>query len=520
MSINLGIELGEDRMSAAYERATALRMVSFAGARHAVLRVHVGRDGVIRSGEDAVVATATDPAGLVTGLAARLGDAKSMIVNGYAVTAEMLFAHVLAFVIARAETQADGDQVANAVLVLPTSWTPAMRAAIVAAAAQAGLSDVVTVAPERAVERAPDNARHLPEQAAALGAAVLAATRGRSSPGASSAARAARPARPAAPLATSAPTSVFDATDPSASHLAGAGGAGGGSGGRGVGGAGGGDLSGEGGDRPNRLPFVLVGGALVAALVVLVVLLVTRGNGSSSVSAGSVIGASTTASTSTSSTTSSSTTSSTTSTSTSTTVKATTSTSATKPTATSSTTTTIVPPAHIGPVALADNGLILQFGASSSSTLRFGDDADITLARLIVLAGDPRTDSGWKQVALCTGDETRRMSFGDLEVVFTKNAAGSPTGSRTFQQWFVDSPGKTPDGLVTLDRIGIGSTVADLRKLYGSALKVVNPIPGDPSGLFTTSEGGTFIDGITTGSSDRSWIRQMWAGTACQRVAD
>ena len=169
---------------------------------------------------------------------------------------------------------------------------------------------------------------------------------------------------------------------------------------------------------------------------------------------------------------------------------------------------------------MADNGLILQFGASSSSTLRFGDDADTTLARLIAVAGDPKTDSGWKQVALCAGDETRRVSFGDLEVVFTKNAIGSPAGSRTFQQWFVDSPGKTPDGLVTLDRIGVGSTIADLRKLYGSALKVVNPIPGDPAGLFTTSEGGTFIDGFTTGSSDRSWIRQMWAGTACQRVAD
>ena len=70
-----------------------------------------------------------------------------------------------------------------------------------------------------------------------------------------------------------------------------------------------------------------------------------------------------------------------------------------------------------------------------------------------------------------------------------------------------------------LDRIGIGSTVSDLRNVYGAALKVVQPIAGDPSGLFTTSESGTFIDGITNGVSDKSRVRQMWAGTACQRVA-
>jgi hypothetical protein len=267
------------------------------------------------------------------------------------------------------------------------------------------------------------------------------------------------------------------------------------------------------------LPFVLAGGALGVLLVVLVVLLVTRGDDDpSSIDATGATGSTTSSSTTTSSTTS--TTSSTTSTTTSTT-----STSVPKPTSTttsttSTTTTTIVAPARIGPVALAPNGLILQFGSANSFTLRFGDDADGTLTRLVALVGQPTTDSGWKQVELCTGDETRRVEFHDLELVFIKNAVGAPNGSRTFQQWFVDDPGKRPDGLVTLDRIGIGSTLGDLREVYGSALKVVQPITGDPSGLFTTSETGTFIDGITTGVIDKAWIKQMWAGSACQRVAD
>ena len=516
MAFNLGIDLGDERVSAAFERGGTMRMVSFGATRHAPLQVHVGRDGTISAGTAAVAAGVADPAGLVGGLAARLGDPRSMIVNGYAVTGETLLAHLLAHVREQAAAQAGDEPLRHVVLAHPPSWTPATRSALVAAASQAGLADAEAVPVPRALERAPDNARHLPEQAPALGAAVLATMRARS--GSSSAAGGARsttrPSRPAAPLATSSPTSVFDATDPGASRPT-----------RGTGGAGG---VGGGGPRPptgadgvgdgvNRVPFVIAGAALLVLLVVLAIVLVTRDNSSDAITAtGATGGSAATSITSApppSSTTSTASTSSTTSTTT--TTKSTTTTI--KP---ASTTTAISAPTRIGSVALADNGLVLQFGSASSNTSRFGDNADSTLSRVVALVGQASSDTGWKQAELCIGDETRRVVFGNLELVFTKNASGVVNGSRTFEQWFVDEPGKQPDGLVTLDRIGIGSTVADLRRVYGAAMKIGQPIVGDPTGLFSTSEGGTAIDGITTGTSDRSSVRQMWAGTACQRVAD
>jgi hypothetical protein len=536
MSINLGIELGDDRFCAAYERGGTMRMVVVGGGRTSPLQAHVGRSGAIRVGSDAVAAASDDPAGMVRDLPTLLDDQRSVVINGFAVTGELLVAHVLTAIVDAAEAQAQGGPVAQIVIACPPSWPAARRAAVRAAAGQAGLNEVELVSSARAVERAPEGARQLPEQATALGAAVLALRRANGVGGAPGAAPRPRPGRPAAPIATAAPTSVFDATDPATGGSAarpggrppgpgpvGGGSGGGGSGGGGSGGGGpfgpaGGD---EADDRPNRLPFLLAGGVLAVLLVVLAVVAITRGGGEPSAAddpststTSAPVATTTTVTTSTTVTTTSrppATTTTTTSTSTTTT---------TRPGPTTSTSTTLVPPSRIGPVALASDGLVLQFGSATSFTLRFGDDADGTISRVTALIGRPTSDTGWKEVALCTGDETRRVVYGDLELVFTKDAANAPSGSRTFQQWFVSAPGKKPDGLVTLDKIGIGSTIADLRKYYGDALKVVQPIPGDPAGLFTSSENGEFIDGITTGTTDKSWITQMWAGSACQRVAD
>jgi hypothetical protein len=536
MSINLGIELGDDRVSAAYERSGTLRMVSAGAARSQPLQVHVGRDGAIRSGADAAAAAASDPAGLRRDLAARLADPRSVVVNGYAVTGELLLAHLLSSLVDRAEAQAPGEHVERVVLACPASWPAPAVAAVRNAAARAGLRDVELVVAAKAAERAPEAARQLPEQAAALGAAVLAAQRTRAAGAAAAGGVApprARPARPAAPLATDRPTSVFDGTDPAAGRppaaaaagLGGAGIAGGAAlAGAGDGGSGPGAPAppGAGDDGPSRVPFVAAGVVLALLLVVLAVVALTRGGDDEPASATGATGSSTTVPATTSSAAPSTTAAPTTSTSSTTTKPPTTtsSTTTTRPSSTTTTSTTIVPPSKIGPVALANDGLVLQFGSATSFTLRFGDDADGTISRVSALVGRPTSDSGWRKEDLCTGDETRRVVYDDLELVFLKNAANAPSGSRTFQQWFVKAPGKKPDGLVTLDKLGIGSTIADLRKFYGSALKVVQPIPGDPSGLFTTSEGGEFIDGITTGITDKSWILSMWAGSACQRVAD
>ena len=256
MSINLGIDLGDERVSAAFERDGTMRMVSFGGTRHAPLAVHLARDGVVTTGAAATDAGAADPAGLVTEFAARLGDPRSVVVNGYAINGETLVAHLLTDVIDRVEAQAPGESINSVVIAYPPHWTAPLRAALLAAAHLAGLSDVDAVTANRAVERAPESARHLPEQSTALGAAVLAAVRGRGTTAGGVAAGAARsvprPTRPLAPLATSGPTSVFDPTSPetprptAAVPLAGVGGGAG----RGAGDVAGGGGAGRGGGHP------------------------------------------------------------------------------------------------------------------------------------------------------------------------------------------------------------------------------------------------------------------------------
>lgn len=241
--------------------------------------------------------------------------------------------------------------------------------------------------------------------------------------------------------------------------------------------------------RGRRVAMVALGGAVLAALVAVGAVVAVRGGtdqraGATSTPDGSA--ASTTSSTTTS-----------------------------RPASTSTSTTTTLP-RRIGQVALIETGLVLDFGSPTGRSVVFGDDADITLARIGAVLGVVTSDTGWRKDNECEGQETRRVRWGDLEVVFTRS--GDPKRGETFQQWFVGAPGRRPDGLVTFERVGIGSTVADLKQIYRDG-HLSQPVPGDPTGLFTTkSEGDDLITGTTTNTTDTGLVLQLWAGYACQRT--
>jgi hypothetical protein len=194
----------------------------------------------------------------------------------------------------------------------------------------------------------------------------------------------------------------------------------------------------------------------------------------------------------------------------------TTSTSTTTRPATTTTSTTTTLPRPIGAIALIESGLVIDFGSPNGRSVLCGDDADITTARLRAALGTPTTDTGWRKDNECEGQEARRVRWGDLEVVFTRT--GDQKRDETFQQWYVGAPGRQPAGLVTFNRVGIGSLVADLEQLYPEG-HLSQPVPGDPTGLFTTkSEGDDIITGTTTNTTDLGVVAQLWAGYACQRV--
>jgi hypothetical protein len=522
LAFNLGIDLDDARVVAAVERASSVRVVVLGrGGRAIPPAAHIATDGSVRVADEARAQAQSDREGLVDDVFAWLGDGAEHRVNGWAVTGEVLVAHVLAYVVRRSAHA--GEELGRATLTAPASWPAARVAALREAAGLAGLADVDVVTTTRAVERAPAAVRDDPERAGAVGAAVLAAAR-KAAPAAVATQAIAAAGAAAAAGSVSAPepvtgaldsVSVFGGAFPDAEPPARA------LGGRGAGGAGGSGSSppprGPGGSEPpgrDRLPFYIAGGVIGVLLLVLILVLVLRDDGGDDTATSSSTSSSSTTSTSSSTTSTSSTTTSTTTTSTTTT---------TVPGSTTTSTTTTIP-RELGKALLLKGGLVLDYGTASSHTLTFGDEATDTLNLLRATLGGPDTDTGWQtdDVETCSGTQTRRVTWGDLEVVFSElEDSSSEAGfTRSFEQWFVDSPGTVPPGLVTFERVGVGSLVADLKFNFPD-LEISHPRPGDDTGFFTTESGDDdLIAGFTTDTTDDSKVTQMWAGNACQRLAD
>jgi hypothetical protein len=105
---------------------------------------------------------------------------------------------------------------------------------------------------------------------------------------------------------------------------------------------------------------------------------------------------------------------------------------------------------------------------------RFGDDAEVALAALTALLGEPNDDSGWvpaftSPFGVCPGVEVRGVRWGPLRVLFGDQG----TAARTMFTW-VYASGLLPageavgaaGGLQTPEGIGLGSSIADLELGY------------------------------------------------------
>ena len=88
----------------------------------------------------------------------------------------------------------------------------------------------------------------------------------------------------------------------------------------------------------------------------------------------------------------------------------------------------------------------------------------------------------------------------------------------------LDRPGnlesREPLARVRLERIGVGSTVADMRTAYSDGFSIVQAVETDPAGLFDLDavglDGG--ISGATSNTTDSGRVLQLWAGEACSRL--
>ena len=176
--------------------------------------------------------------------------------------------------------------------------------------------------------------------------------------------------------------------------------------------------------------------------------------------------------------------------------------------------TTTLPP-QLGTVTLSGVGLTADATTDDERLLALGDDGDLVLADLVTVRGEPVGDTGWASDGLCTPAEVRRLVWGDLEVVLARDAVEWPS---RMAQWFVSGDDASVSSLWTLERIGVGSTVADLRAAHGTSRSLEQPLDRDPAGWFDTEPIlGDGILGAVGNTTDAGRVLLMWAGNACQR---
>lgn len=176
-------------------------------------------------------------------------------------------------------------------------------------------------------------------------------------------------------------------------------------------------------------------------------------------------------------------------------------------------TTTVAP--RLGTVTLSGVGLTVDATTDDEVLVGFGDDANTALEHVSMALGEPIGDSGWGPDGACTAAEVRRLGWGGLEIVLARESADDPG---RLVQWFLDGPDSTRTSWWTLERIGIGSTVADLRAAHGAALSLEQPSDRDPAGWFDTEPVlGDGVLGAVGNTNESGRVLIMWAGDGCQR---
>ncbi len=170
---------------------------------------------------------------------------------------------------------------------------------------------------------------------------------------------------------------------------------------------------------------------------------------------------------------------------------------------------------HLGSVTLSGVGFTLDATTETERLWAFGDDGEVALADLVTVMGQPIGDPGWEADDLCTTPEVRRLGWGGLEVVLSRVDVGGPT---LLAQWYLTGQDSEATSLWTLERIGIGSTVADLRAAHGDQITLERPSDRDPVGWFDTEPLlGDGVRGAVGNTSDVGRVLLMWAGGGCQR---
>ena len=529
----LALHLGLLEAHAAVDRAGRIDLVALGDDRAGMPMVlHVSTEGDVTVGEEALRRATVEPGGLIDNVMGRLLDDGFVEASGRTLPAETVLAHLLAQAYARCLRVLDG--VPDQVVVVRAAGGPD-ESTYEAAAGRGLVGDIRILDEIRAWSafggHAPPGIKGMePERTGVLGA-LLWLRHGDAPTGPlpivtreDIEGAAPEPVRQPAPpsVVSIGPRSVFDAPQSTATPPP--------------------SRSAHGTGRPRRTPVPLLGFLLLAVLAVLGYLLI----GGDDEPTPPVTTLSSTSTTEPPTTTTEPTITSTTEPPTSTEPPLTTEPEVTTTTTTEPPPTTTRPP--LGPVSLSEVGLMLFAADDNSTVLDLGGSAVTVLDAVTGVLGAPDRDSGWGSDPRCVEPLVRRVGFGGLELVLvdadpadappagedgdpatsegetttTVAVPGVPGFGATFGQWFLSGTDSVNSGFWTLERIGIGSTVADMRMAYPVGFSIGQAAETDPAGYFGLDavglDGG--ISGAASNTTESGRVLQMWAGSSCSRFFD
>ncbi|MEO2126297.1 MAG: hypothetical protein ABGX61_04165 [Acidimicrobiales bacterium] len=494
MTTTLAIHLGPSLAHAAIDKNGRIDLIALGGDQAGMPMVlHVDAEGAVVAGRSALERGAKDPQGLLEDPIGVLADSQTVEIAGRTMTGEVLLAHLLTQVHAQSIQVLDGAP--DETLVVLTAGGPDQS--IYAAATQRALMGKVEFVNETRAWSA--MATHGPSNADSELSGVLgglfwkrhgdapAAPKGRVTREdlGHEAPTTTRVPQPPPSVISVGSRSVFEEAAPVSLR------------------------------RKRRSPWVILALLAVIGLGVVAALAATGGQEKAPM----VI----TPATSTSTTTSTTTTLASTTTFTpveETTTSTSTTTSTTTTLAPTTTTTTTLPP--LGQVTMTPVGLLLDALESDRNMVAFGNPVDDVLLTFQEAFGAPDSDTGWQENATCFAPMVRTVTYGDKEIVFADQDIddGEPGIGATFEQWYISGPWAVESSIWTLSRIGIGSTVADIRMAYPGNFSIGLAIDGDLSGFFTFDSTGSDdgVYGLSNTTEDTGIVLDMWAGNVCSRI--
>lgn len=199
--------------------------------------------------------------------------------------------------------------------------------------------------------------------------------------------------------------------------------------------------------------------------------------------------------------------------------------------ATASTVTTVVIPTTAPtvttlpavPISAVGDPLLLEtlaMGSSGLGDLRFGDDGDTTLGRLVATFGQPDEDTGTYistgTLGTCDGDPVRFVRWGPLGVIILNPDVTPSFAAYRLDLAFGDLESLAAD-LRTVSGLRAGDSVADLESTYADTFTVTYEV--DPeSGLefqLRGADGSVLLHGPVTSADTDGRVGGIFSPDAC-----